>query len=29
MKDFAETLLPAYGESIQADDVVIDGGKVE
>lgn len=28
-KDFAETLLPAYGESIQADDVVIDGGKVE
>lgn len=28
-KDFAETLRPAYGEAIQADDVVIEGGKTE
>ncbi len=28
-KDYTETLLPAYGDSIKADDVVIEGGKTE
>ena len=27
-KDFDSTLKPAYGDSVQADDVVVEGGKI-